>query len=282
MLKLPLTVIGIMVLSLCGCNKRLLPGQVPPAKPPEPAHSDSPASQSEDGEESVVADADGPQVPGKSLEFAESEFAESSEFDRQLAALRAGESSRIYLVSEPLTADGVKQLAGESQLLDLLLDAGGPSDADLAIIGKLANLEHLRIRKSQISDAGIESLCDASHSQLQILNLPQARITAVGIRHLSRLQKLTNLRLGGKQIDDAAASAVAQLPKLKSLHLIGPSLTAAGLGELAGAPHLASLYIDDCELPDAAWEQLFAAKPDLHVHIDQQHHDRDPKHHEHN
>jgi hypothetical protein len=42
---------------------------------------------------------------------------------------------------------------------------------------------------------------------------------------------------------------------------------------------LSSLYIDECPLPDTAWTQLFAARPNLHVHVDQAHHDLDPNAH---
>ncbi len=148
-------------------------------------------------------------------------------------------------------------------------------------VAELQQIEHLRIRHSQISDRGIAALCGGNLDRLAILNLPQAQITATGIRHLQRLPSLTNLRLGGKQIDDAAVAEIAQLPKLRSLHLIGPGITGASLRSLAESPKLVSFYLDDCDLPDADWNALFDAKPNLHVHVDQQHHDRDPGKHAH-
>ncbi|HBE71912.1 MAG TPA: hypothetical protein DDW52_27535 [Planctomycetaceae bacterium] len=267
MVRFAIAVLVLTQLFGSGCGKRLLPRPAVPARTQDAHDTVDPSSQNKASDASGIVEPDERQKP--------------SEFARQLSALRSGESSLVHLVREPLAADELNELLDEVELLDLLLDAGGPSDAELGIIGKLPKLEHLRIRQSQITDEGIKSFCDAGPLQLQILNLPQANITELGIQHLKRLPNLTNLRLGGEQIDDVAVIAISQLPRLKSLHLIGPSLTAEGLKPLAFAPRLASLYIDDCDLPDRAWEELFSAKPNLHVHIDQQHHDRDPKHHEH-
>ncbi|GAB5404179.1 MAG: hypothetical protein Aurels2KO_24100 [Aureliella sp.] len=210
-----------------------------------------------------------------------SESTSTGEFDSQIADLLSGKSEKLLLRVDPISSQQLAKLAECEELLDLLLDAGGVTDADMKTIAQLESTEHLRIRQATISDRGLEALCAGKLEQLAILNLPQAQISAAGIRHLQRLPSLTNLRLGGKQIDDAAVAEIAQLPKLRSLHLIAPAITGASLRSLAEAPKLVSFYLDDCDLPDADWNALFDAKPNLHVHVDQQHHDRDPSKHEH-
>lgn len=212
---------------------------------------------------------------------AESAAKLTGEFDTQFAALSSGESDKLQLRVDAINSQQLALLSDADGLLDLLLDAGGPVDADMEAIAGLKQIEHLRIRQTQLSDLGIELLCAGKLDQLAILNLPQARITSVGIGHLRHVPSLTNLRLGGTQIDDAAVKEIANLPQLRSLHLIGPGITGAALEHLATAPKLTSFYLDDCDLPADAWNALFAAKPNIHVHVDQHHHDRNTSSHKH-
>ncbi len=135
------------------------------------------------------------------------------------------------------------------------------------------------MRESPLTDAALTELASGDLQSLLILNLPQARPTAVGLKELSRLPKLRQLRIAGRQIDDAAIEALSHWPALSSLHLIQPAITAKSLETLAEMDELSSLYIDECPLPDDAWTKLFMARPNLHVHIDQAHHDMDPNQH---
>lgn len=206
--------------------------------------------------------------------------AAGQEWQTQIAAVRQGASEQIQVVTETISDENLTDLDGLQGLTALLIDAGAVTDRGIPAIASIPGLEHLRLRESTITDAGVSALV-ATDSSLQVLNLPQAKLTANGIRELARLPNLVQLRIGGEQLDDEAARVLASLPALRSLHLIGPKLSDAGLDALAESPKLASFYLDDCELSDAAWERLFDAKPNLHVHINQAHHDRDPSGHEH-
>ena len=204
-----------------------------------------------------------------------------AEYRALIDAVTQGDEVRIQ-VDRRVGPEFVTEVASiKGSLFDLLLDGGGPDDQAMAELGRISTLEHLRVRLSPISDAGIELLIGDNPPPLRVLNLPHAAITHEGITQLQRLPALEQLRLGGDQLDDRAAAAIAKLPKLRSLHLIGPSLTGAGLDALSQAPKLGSLYLDDCPLPDDAWQRLFTAKPNMHVHVDQRHHDRDPNQHSH-
>lgn len=198
----------------------------------------------------------------------------------QFAAILAGKEDTLLLEDRPITSEQLDQLAQlKDSLEQLLIDAGGVDADSLPSILVLKRLTHLRLRECPLGDSSFEQLAASGLDQLRILNVPQSQVTARGIASLATLPKLVQLRLGGGQIDDAAVAEIARLPELRSLHLIGPSLSDAALGELALAPKLSSFYLDDCQLSDQAWEQLFEAKPTLHVHVDQQHHDRDPNQH---
>jgi Leucine-rich repeat (LRR) protein len=198
-------------------------------------------------------------------------------FEEQHARVLRRESIAIRLTQAKITSDQLRKLATLSdKLLELQLDAGEVDDTSLESLTQLAALEHLRLRDSPITDAGIAKLNPSKLPNLRIINLPQSKLTAAGLVHLASFQKLIQLRLSAATLDDRAAEELATFPALRSLHLIGPKFTDAALDQLAKAPKLSSLYIDDCHLSDAAWERLFKAKPSIHVHIDQHHHDRDP------
>jgi hypothetical protein len=74
---------------------------------------------------------------------------------------------------------------------------------------------------------------------------------------------------------------VKEMHSLRFLHLIDVPITDDGLAQLEGMTHLESLYVDGAELSDQSLQHLFEALPNLHVHLDQQHHDRDPHKHAH-
>ncbi|MEM7473949.1 MAG: hypothetical protein AAF483_03095 [Planctomycetota bacterium] len=192
-----------------------------------------------------------------------------------LAAIQNDESNTLELEEQAPDnlPEQIRELDGK--LLDLLLDGGGLNGAGLSQLAPLKSLFHLRIRNEALSNKALQTIA-TNHPQLEILNLPQAQVDAQGIAHLQGLPRLRQLRLSGPGLDDSAAEEIAKLPSLEYLHLIKPNISAQGLEMLSISPKLASLYIDDCPLPDAAWTELFQAKPQLHVHINQEHHDRDP------
>ncbi len=203
-----------------------------------------------------------------------------SDWQSQFAAVRAGSDDTLLIAGQAITAEQLGRLPElDGALTQLLIDAGGVDEDHLPDITAVKSLVHLRLRECPIGDRGFEQLATSGLDALRILNVPQTRVTSQGIASLASLPSLVQLRLGGSQLDDNCVKEIAKLPKLRSLHLIGPSLTDAALAQLAHAPSLTSFYLDDCPLSDSAWEQLFTAKPNLHVHIDQQHHDRDPHRH---
>jgi hypothetical protein len=213
---------------------------------------------------------------------------EADEWQGELKRLASGQSDTLYLVQQSIGDQHIAQLQGvvePSALRAVMLDEGKVTDAGLKVLAR-SPLTHLRLRYSPITDQALRELASAPQfaplrENLSILNLPQAELSAEGMASLQAFPLLSQLRLGGGQIDDDAVAELAKLPNLRSLHLIAPRLTARGLDHLASAPRLNSFYLDQCQLEDAAWLKLFEAKPNLHVHIDQAHHDRDPKWHPH-
>lgn len=198
-------------------------------------------------------------------------------FVEQLAAVRDGRATSIT-ADRPLSADEWESLRGLEGLTELVLLAGRADDPHAELIATLPGLERLVLRDSPLTDRGLRAL--AACTTLQDLNLPQAACTADGIRGLAALQQLRSLRLGGDALDGPeVCRAVATLPALKSLHLIDVPIGDEGLAVLSGLPTLWNLYLDGAGVSDVAWEGYFRACPNVHVHVDQAHHDRDPRRH---
>lgn len=195
-------------------------------------------------------------------------------FEPQLEAVREGESSRI-VADSPLTEAEWESLRGLSGLRELVLRRGVADDAKAEILATLSGIERLVLRESPLSDVGFRSIAGCRH--LALLNVPQAACTAEGVRTLRQIPSLRSLRLGSRNLTGReVGEAVAELASLESLHLIDVPLGDDGLAAIAGLPGLRNLYLDGAGVSDDAWGRYFQKHPDVHVHVDQAHHDRDP------
>ncbi|WP_153555205.1 leucine-rich repeat domain-containing protein [Roseimaritima sediminicola] len=199
--------------------------------------------------------------------------------DAQLEAVNAGNSETIFLDEAVLSDLQLQPLAGNEAVEVLRLDGGKITDRGIETIASLPNLRELRLRHSPISDAGLEQL--ARCQSLQTLNLPHARCTSAGIAHLQSLERLRNLRLGSSLARPSITNAIAELSTLRSVHLIDIPVSDQGVKQLAAMPLLESLYLDGSAVTDVGWRWVFRMHPELHVHIDQAHHDHDPHRHPH-
>jgi hypothetical protein len=202
-------------------------------------------------------------------------------FDDQLSAVKAGHAEEINVSATAIGENDLAALAEVTALRVLLLDH---PQSRITVIGirhlaGLPNLQHLRIRGTGADNDVLEII--AGIKSLQILNLPRGEFTDAGLERLKELPKLVQLRFGSPHVTDAGMRTVKQLPELKRLHLIDVAISDAGLRELAEMTQLESLYIDGGKFSDEALAELFRARPDLHVHLNQQHHDHDPHKHAH-
>lgn len=207
--------------------------------------------------------------------------------EQQISAVQAGRSDRIVCEQVPLDSNTeagrvrLEALAGLPTLRVLQLDHIGNhlSPAEAARLFSLPKLEHIRLRGVPVDDAAISGI--PATSELRIVNLPNADLTDAGFAALRRLPKLEQLRLGSPRVTGAGLQSLKTFPSLLRLHLIDVPVTDAGLRVFHELPQLQSLYLDGAVLSDAAYDELFAARPDLHVHLNQRHHDRDPRKHVH-
>ena len=205
-------------------------------------------------------------------------------FAEQAAAVRAGTSSRIRVTDRALSEEEWGEIANLEALAQLDLQEGLADDAKAVLLSRLPRLERLVLRESPLGDEGFQHLA-ACHT-LRDVNIPQARCTLVGLAALAELPRLKNLRLGSPQLCPEGKEGaelgmtLLQFPALRSLHLIDVVVGDAGLEGIARYDGLWNLYLDGAGISDEAWERYFALHPEVHVHVDQAHHDRDPNRHE--
>jgi len=205
-------------------------------------------------------------------------------FAEQVADVRAGSATRIRVADRALTEEEWKELATLDALSQLDLQEGIADDDKAVLLSRLPALERLVLRESPLSDEGFRHLA-ACHT-LRDVNIPQARCTLAGLAALAELPRLKNLRLGSPELcpegqgGGALGMTLLQFPALRSLHLIDVVVGDAGLEGIARYDGLWNLYLDGAGVSDGAWERYFALHPEVHVHVDQSHHDRDPHRHE--
>lgn len=200
-------------------------------------------------------------------------------FEVQVAAVREGASRRIR-TSRPVEGSDWEMLRGLSGLSELILEGGVADDSAAQILATLPALERIVLRASPLTDEGFRHL--ARSGRLRDLNVPRSACTPEGVRALARVTTLRSLRLGGERlVEPGVCEALATLPGLRSLHLIDVPIGDGGLAVLGTLPKLVNLYLDGAGVSDEAWRGYFESHSDVHVHVDQAHHDRDPRAHPH-
>jgi len=199
----------------------------------------------------------------------------------QLTAIRNGSTDIVLIESTPLSDQELALIQDVPGLRVLQLDHADNklTDAGMTEIAKLTQLRHLRIRGGNIGDEGLKTL--STMPNLRMLNLPQGKFTDAGLAQLKQMPRLDSLRIGSPKVTDEGVATLKDFPNLRSIHLIDIPITDRGLADLQSIPKLDSLYLDGANISDSAVDELFAKHPNLHVHFNQAHHDRDPHKHDH-
>ncbi|MEK6235002.1 MAG: hypothetical protein N2C14_09835 [Planctomycetales bacterium] len=91
------------------------------------------------------------------------------------------------------------------------------TDADLAPLRRLTQLEWLVLSRTQIGDEGLVHI--QGLTRLRVLWLDGTQVTDAGLVHLHGLTRLRELHLEGTQVTDAGADALRQaLPNCEIYH----------------------------------------------------------------
>ena len=200
---------------------------------------------------------------------------EPTEWDRQLAAVRAGDAVEIVLHAGTVGPGDVREMTtgcGRLRRLSLLRTGRGPAVCDgadftgalAAALPALPALERLDL-DGPVRAADLTAVRPVP--SLTHLNLPAADAGGPDLRAIAAAWPgLTSLRLHAPALTDADAAALPA--NLRHLHLVDAPLTDAAVPALASPGRLGSLYLDGSRLTAAGWAQLARLRPDLHLHAD--------------
>ena len=131
---------------------------------------------------------------------------------------------------------------------------GAVTDAGLAHLRELTQLQRLDLRGTRLTDAGLVHL--RGLSKLEWLDLHQTQVTDAGLAHLKELKQLQRLDLRGTQLTDAGLVHLQGLSKLAWLDLRQTQVTGAGLAHLRGLTLLAHLDLSGTQVADAGLVHL--------------------------
>jgi Leucine-rich repeat (LRR) protein len=142
------------------------------------------------------------------------------------------------------------------------------TDSDMGVIvdaitsSKNTYIKRLIFAENDITDAGVERLCELKH--IQVLNLAHNElITDVGAGYIaSSMTTLTSLSLSGNNITDAGLAKLLQHPSLTSLRLDGTKITDASVEAILRNTTLQSITLSDTQVSPENVKRIYA-------HVDQ-------------
>jgi hypothetical protein len=177
----------------------------------------------------------------------------------------------LSIVDSSRSAGGLVHLRAMTSLREIYLHGTEPlgfgsdlTDADLANLAGLPNLEGLYLRQTRVTDAGLVGL--TALPSLSHLSIERAAgVTDRGVIHaLTTFPNLSALDLGRTGVTDAALVHLRRKPRFKSLRIQGGieagRVTDAGLAELEGQHDLELLWLNGQPITDAGLVHLRGMK----------------------
>ena len=156
---------------------------------------------------------------------------------------------QIHPSYETYTLERVRDLKSLSLQLYSQKTAQLITDANMVHVGRLKKLEQLRIHR-MTGDAGFAHFAELTN--MQILNMPNCRVTDAGMAYLKGMTKLENIILSATNVSDAGITYLKDKPALKLINLTRTKITDAGLMELKDLTALQKLFISYTNITDAS------------------------------
>lgn len=160
----------------------------------------------------------------------------------------------LHLERTQVSDAGLAHLKSLAELDDLRLDGTLVTDAGLAHLKNLKQLRYLSLADTRLTDDGIEPL--KRLVELHRLSLDNTRVTDAGLAHLSNLTNLHELSLNKTQVTGPGLDHLKRLEKLEELSLSNTPLTDEGLKYRRGTANLRSLSLDKTQVTDAGLTRL--------------------------
>jgi hypothetical protein len=170
--------------------------------------------------------------------------------------------------------DEVKSFGPDERGVDIRVDdegrlwatfSGGTDDADLRIISGLRSVREVNLAgDSTVTDAGLAVV--AGLPNLERLTVGSPNVTDAGIAHLAGATRLIALQLENcTGITDAGLDHLACLKNLQVLSLAGTRVTDAGVAKLHGAQKLRLVDLTRTAVSDGGATSLLQALPGVSI-----------------
>ncbi len=157
-------------------------------------------------------------------------------------------------LSDRVTDDWLKQLAGQDQLRRLEVSGTAVTSAGLIHLKELTNLERLNVCLTACDDRGFEHL--AGMTRMKRMTICASKITGSGFAHLQGMKQIESINLHSAPASDAGLEAIGKLTSLKRLEVVHTNVTDAGLKHLAGLVNLQQLHVHGKETTAEAFPFL--------------------------
>ncbi len=144
-------------------------------------------------------------------------------------------------LSERVTDDWLRNLAGQEDLRRLELSGTAVTSAGLAHLKDLKKLERLNVCLTAVDDEGLRHL--AGLTKMRRMVVCSSKVTGSGFRDLGGMTQLESINLHSSPADDAGLEAIGKLTSLRRLEVVHTKVTDAGLKHLAGLVNLRQLHV---------------------------------------
>jgi hypothetical protein len=165
----------------------------------------------------------------------------------------------LYLKETAVTDHGLKAICRLPEVWSLILDGTTVSDDGCASLAEMPRLSLLSLNRTRVAGHGLARLRDNEHFNAYLEETPA---TDEGVIALAgRLSNVMRLSLNRTGVGDPAARALSRLPRLSDVRLSHTRLTDAGLSAFAGHPSLEAVYVRGCAVTRGAVKALKKASP---------------------
>jgi len=156
----------------------------------------------------------------------------------------------------PFDDDALRGISSLENLHDLNLHEVQVSVAGIKELGRLTQLQHLTLKKSNVDDALLAEIVDTL-PELTSLGLDESRIGDEGLSVLKGLPNLDAVSIGGcRSIGPNGFAAIGRLNHLKRVIAIGTRISDTDVDQLANLQSLEFLNLSNTAITDESVERL--------------------------
>lgn len=172
---------------------------------------------------------------------------------RALEYVQEPKRLRKLIVGRETTDEGLDILRTMTNLQELNFSYKKVGDTTMQHLEGLENLESLWLGRTDVTDAGLESL--RALTKIRELGLPPAA-TDKGLACLAGLTNLERLNVSDTQITDAGLAHLEGFNKVWMLMVANVNVTDAGLAHLSGLTNIERLTFEGTQITDAGLTHL--------------------------